>query len=92
MSSEKIWHKYKLRLEAEQTNHGITKRELADRDDEIKSLKRALRATKKCLEDENRRRINAVNTVLDMKRLLVESAQKLRTMANELSKDGTCND
>lgn len=89
MSNEKIWQKYKLRLEAEQTNHGITKRELADRDDEIKSLKRALRATEKCLDGENIRRIKAVDAVMSMRSTLVERAQELRTMANDLDREST---
>ena len=89
MSTEKIWQKYKLRLEAEQTNHGITKRELADRDDEIKSLKRALRTSEKCLENENIRRAQAVNAAKSMRSTLIAYAQEFRTMANELSKDGT---
>ncbi len=89
MSSEKIWQKYKLRLEAEQTNHGITKRELADRDDEVKSLKRALHASEKCLENENIRRIKAVNAVISMRSALTERAQELRTMANDLGREST---
>ena len=92
MSSEKIWHKYKLRLESEQTNHGITKRELADRDDQITRLRRQLRSVEVCLEQESIKRIKSVNAVKSMRSTLVAYAQELRTMANELSKDGTCND